>query len=442
MKDFYRTSEFCAACHEAALPRALNYYKWLRAISLYDEWQASAFANQSPLPFCRNDGVSTCQACHMPREKTATRDYASIDGSVLSHHWLGANTMVPRYYGYSEKFEKVVAFLQNSVFDIDLFGLELEPDAALNSATYAVESRFVAPPGDVRFMLKPGARLTVSVVIQNKGIAHSHVPEQRDMYESWVDFVVKDASGKKLAESGALSADGTLDPSAHAFTNRLVNVNGELNQRHEVWRNRVVQYNNTIQSGRAQLVRYSFTLPRSCAGGVTVTATVRYRRFDQQFIDFGLQPGYSQPIVDMASSTRTFVPGVNPPLRPSSSERSDWIRWNNYGIALLDAQQFPQSIEAFTRVAVLRPNDADAYTNAAVAEIEWGKYDEALPYLLKATALEPGNPRPLYYRALVERNQGDVKGAIADLQQAALKFPRSRDVHRELAISYYQQGEV
>ncbi|MEI9969058.1 MAG: hypothetical protein WDM87_10665, partial [Terracidiphilus sp.] len=39
MKDFYRTSDFCGACHKAALPRMLNSYKWQRAIFLSDEWQ-------------------------------------------------------------------------------------------------------------------------------------------------------------------------------------------------------------------------------------------------------------------------------------------------------------------------------------------------------------------------------------------------------------------
>jgi nitrate/TMAO reductase-like tetraheme cytochrome c subunit len=68
MKDFYRTSQFCSACHEAALPKILNDYKWQRAISLYEEWQSSSFAKQSPLPFYVKDSVSTCQTCHMPRE--------------------------------------------------------------------------------------------------------------------------------------------------------------------------------------------------------------------------------------------------------------------------------------------------------------------------------------------------------------------------------------
>lgn len=44
MKDFYRTSEFCAACHKAAPPNELNGYNWQSAISHYDEWQNLSFA--------------------------------------------------------------------------------------------------------------------------------------------------------------------------------------------------------------------------------------------------------------------------------------------------------------------------------------------------------------------------------------------------------------
>ena len=33
------------------------------------------------------------------------------------------------------------------------------------------------------------------VVIQNKNIGHSLIPEVRDLYEAWVEFTVKDAAG-------------------------------------------------------------------------------------------------------------------------------------------------------------------------------------------------------------------------------------------------------
>jgi Flp pilus assembly protein TadD len=51
----------------------------------------------------------------------------------------------------------------------------------------------------------------------------------------------------------------------------------------------------------------------------------------------------------------------------------------------------------------------------------------------------PGDARALYYQALVERNQGDLTSAVANLQKVVALFPRSIDAHRELGFSYYQQ---
>src|SRR6185312_651783 len=365
MKDFYRTSEFCASCHKAALPRSLNDYKWQRAISLYDEWQASSFAKQSPLPFYVKDSVSTCQTCHMQREALGSPDPGAKKGQLASHRWLGANTIIPKYYGFDEQARRIVQFLQNGVFNVDLFALE-HGDADDTSKPHTVS----APLGLVPFQVAPGERLTADVVIQNKGIAHSHVPEQRDMYESWVDFTVKDSAGKVLSESGFLKPNGDLDERAHSFTNRLINSKGALNDLHQVWDNRVVAYNNTIQSGRSQVVRYTFTMPPGATDTVTLTATVKYRRFDQHFMDFGMNKHYEEPVIDMVSASRTVRVGNNPTTTPDASENKEWMRWNNYGIALLDAQQYAASRDAFHRVTELRPDYADAYTNMAIVEIQ------------------------------------------------------------------------
>jgi tetratricopeptide (TPR) repeat protein len=185
-------------------------------------------------------------------------------------------------------------------------------------------------------------------------------------------------------------------------------------------------------------VRYTFVVPPAEAGPVTITATVKYRRFDQHFMDFGMGKHYEQPIVDMVSQTRTIQTGDNKPVAPGTAENKEWMRWNNYGIALLDAQQYAASNDAFERVARLRPDYADAFTNLGIVEIQWQKYDDARGNLEKALALAPGNARALYYRALVERNLGNMDMAIADLQKVATSFPQSRDAHRELGFSYYQ----
>jgi tetratricopeptide (TPR) repeat protein/thiol-disulfide isomerase/thioredoxin len=442
MKPLYKTAEFCAACHKAAIPASLDNYKWLRAISLYDEWQAASFTKQSPLPFYRKDSVSTCQTCHMNRETlpTGSDDPGAKDGKLASHRWPGGNTLIPQYYKYDEQLEKVTDFLKNSydgkgVFNVDIFALEKENAAATNA-----DNVLVAPLGLTHYAIAPGETLTADVVIQNKGIGHSHVPEQRDFYESWVNFTVKDATGKTIAESGFIEPSGDLDPSAHSFTNRLINVKGELNDIHQIWHNRVLAYNNTIQSGRSQLVRYRFRLPKDLKGQFTVTATVKYRRFNQHFIDYAMdKKQYPQPIVEMASQTRTITIGDNETAKPMQGENPEWMRWNNYGITLLDAQQYATSVHAFERVATLRPDYADAFTNMAIVQISWERYNDAKGNLAKALTLLPGDPRALYYRALVERNAGQINEAIADLDAVLIKYPRARDALRELGFSYYQR---
>jgi tetratricopeptide (TPR) repeat protein len=436
MKPFYRSSEFCSACHKAALPKILNDYKWQRAISLYDEWQASSFAKESPLPFYKKDTVSTCETCHMPRAPLgALPDPGAKDHMLAGHRWAGANTLIPQIYHYDEQASYVVQFLQNAVLNVDIFALE--PDSPTLS-----QSPLIAPLGLVPFTLDAGQRVTVSVVIQNKGAAHSLVPEQRDMYEAYVDFTMKNAAGQIIAESGAIQPDHELDPAAHSFTNRLINKEGGINDLHQVWDSRVVAYNNTIQSGRSQLLRYAFTMPRS-GGPVTVTASVCYRRFDQHFINFGMSlpqgENYSQPITTMVAASRTFAIGANETSKPASTENPEWMRWNNYGIGLLDAQQYAAAVAAFQHVAALRPDYADIYTNIGLSYIQWEKYDEALPFLQKSLDLAHDNARALYYFALVQRNHGNVDDAIANLRKVIAAFPRSRDAHRELGFSLYQQ---
>jgi tetratricopeptide (TPR) repeat protein len=427
MRDFYRTSEFCAACHKAALPRQVNQYKWQRAFTVYDEWQQASFTKQSPLPFYVKDKVSTCQTCHMEKEPITARDYGSEPGKMSSHRWLGANTMLSKYYGYDQQMEKTIAFLRNSVLNVDIFALEQNG------------GKIIAPLGNEPFTAAPGDDLTVTVVIQNKGIAHNLVPEQRDFYESWVEFEAKDAAGHILTHSGALQPNGALDPSAHSFTNRLINLNGQLNDLHQVWDTRVIAYNNSIVSGRSQIVRYEFKVPKEATGAITITAKVNYRRFNQHFINFVFGKHYDEPVVEMAARTRTLVLGANPAAPPDPADNPLWMRWNNYGIGLLDAQQYAESERAFQNVAQLRPDYADAYTNIAIADFSWQRYGPSRTNLEQALKLAPHNARALYYLALVDRIQGHPDSAIADLLDVITQFPRSRDAHRELGFSFYQQ---
>ena len=223
MQPFYKTPEFCAACHKANLPNALNDYKFIRAFTVYDEWQNSKFSNRNPLTFY-HASFTPCQSCHMPRGAAALPDYGAKGGLLASHRWTAGNTAVPFYYGFDEQLQKTIEFLKRGTFlNVDIFALKKASDDQL-----------IAPLGSVPFQLEPNEVVQAYVVIQNKNIGHSLIPEVRDLYEAWVEVVVTDAAGKDIYHSGFLKPDGMLDTRAHSFTNRPVNLSGDFVDNHKV----------------------------------------------------------------------------------------------------------------------------------------------------------------------------------------------------------------
>jgi Flp pilus assembly protein TadD len=429
MQDIYRTPEFCAACHKANLPPALNDYKWIRAFTAYDEWQNSKFSKRNPLTFYTAD-FTTCQGCHMKRAPNSLPEPGAKNGTFASHRWAAGNTAVPFYYGFDEQLSKTIEFLQSGNYlNIDIFGLKFGND-----------NEVVAPLGTVPFTVRPGELIEALVVIQNKNIGHSLVPEVRDLYEAWAQFTVTDAAGKSIYKSGFLRPDGTLDPGAHSFTNRPVDVTGNFVDNHMVFAIHSVAYDNTIQAGRSALVRYRFKLPTDVKGPLTMRAQVNYRHLRQTYLNniFGVDhPAY--PVVEITSRSRTLEIGENQRVPTLLTDNQDWMRWNNLGIGYLDQLQYEDAIHAFEQVTRLRPDYKDGYVNLGLTYIEWEKYDEARKPLEKALALLPDDARALYYMALVERRERHSEAEVADLEKVVAQYPECRDARRELGISYYQQ---
>lgn len=429
MQDIYRTPEFCAACHKANLPPALNDYKWIRAFTAYDEWQNSKFSDRNPLTFYTAD-FTTCQGCHMSRAANMLPEPGAKDGTFVSHRWLAGNTAVPFYYCFDEQLDKTIEFLRRGTYlNVDIFGLKIGNN-----------DKLVAPLGTVPFTIHAGDLMQAFVVIQNKSIGHSLLPEVRDLYEAWVQFTVTDAAGAKIYESGFLKPDGMLDPRAHSFTNRPVDVTGDFVDNHVVSAIHSVAYDNTIQAGRSALIRYQFRLPEGVTGPVTLQARVNYRHLRQSYLNNIFGPDHpAYPVVELASRSRQIDIGDNPTVAPLPNDNEDWMRWNNLGIGLLDQLQYEDALDAFKQVTRLRPEYKDGYINLGLTYIEWEKYDEARQPLEKALALRPNDARALYYMALVERRARHSDAEVADLEKVVTQYPECRDARRELGISYYQQ---
>ena len=88
-----------------------------------------------------------------------------------------------------------------------------------------------------------------------------------------------------------------------------------------------------------------------------------------------------------------------------------------------------------------RPIFTKASSDLAIADFSWQRYEDSRKNLEHALQLDTQNARARYYLALVDRVQGRFDAAMQDLRTVIAQFPRSRDAHRELGYSLFQQHD-
>jgi tetratricopeptide (TPR) repeat protein len=108
-------------------------------------------------------------------------------------------------------------------------------------------------------------------------------------------------------------------------------------------------------------------------------------------------------------------------------------RWNDWGIGLLLQGHLKGAVWAFTKVTEAEPEYADGWLNVARALIQSGDTDGAKPYLERALALDGSLARIHYFRALVQKADGDFAAALASLGQVEQQYPRDRVVLNQIA---------
>jgi Cytochrome c554 and c-prime/Tetratricopeptide repeat len=429
MRPLLKDAAFCSACHKSQVPRELNDYKFLRAFAVADEYQQSSFSKESPHPFYTRD-QETCASCHMKKEPAPLFDVSAKNGVLSSHRWAASNTAIPTFYKWPDQLAAVQKFLESDAVGVDIFAIRRKS---------AEGEELLAPLNHSKFTLARGDRITADVVITNKNIGHSFPPELRDFYEAFVEFTVRDDAGQTLYQSGFIKPNGYLDESAHNYKTYLVKADGTFNDKHHIWRTRVMAQNNQIQSGRSDVARYEFVMPENLQGALHLTARVRYRRFTRVFQDYALGKSVDYPIVTMATTEYALKIGANDPQPSIANAKGvvpDWRRWNNYGIALLDNRQYALAADAFARAAELdetyRPM---AQVNRALALFELEQYEPAAQILDGVLAANPNNMRALFQRTRINIKRGELDKAEANLRRILDAFPRDR-------VSWQQLGEL
>jgi Flp pilus assembly protein TadD len=452
MRPLLRTPEFCSTCHKVDAPPALNGYKHIRGFSAYDEWQQSGASHEAVSPYYKAEQRIDCRGCHMPKIESLN-DRAAKNGVIASHQWLGANTAAPLFYGQTKQVELTEQFLKAKVINADIFTLKRESTGEV----------FGELANENQLRLTRGEELTAEVVIANRKAAHSFAPEVRDLYEIWVAFEAVDEKGKVIFRSGFLKPDQMLDAGAHVYKAILLDEDARVITRHQIWLTNVVGYNNAIPAGRADIARFRFRLPADWDignSGLTLKATVNYRRFTQEYTDYVLgrqKKRLTIPIVRMAETKVriTSIPGLASHAKKKlftedpADREVHARRWNDYGIALLEQAQYGPAAEAFRRASELNPQDINPLVSQAIAEMRTERFGLDRNQLLKASELlkaalklDPSNARARYVNALVLRSQNKPVEAAAELGKLAHEYPRDREVARQWGQTLYVLGRI
>jgi tetratricopeptide (TPR) repeat protein len=416
LKPFHKTAEFCATCHKVSIPMELNHYKeFLRGQNHYDTYLLSGVSGHGLRSFYYPPrAVENCAGCHMPTKPSADFGAKDFDSSgqrkVHNHRFPGSNTGLfallkddPRYKQHAEGFQESVDLHANYLkgyapdgsdrkVRIDIFGLK----PGTLDAGGLVKLRPELP------QLRPGKSYVVEVVVRTLGLGHPFSQGTVDSNEIWVDFKAT-AGGAVIARNGATANPddrGPVDEWSHFINVLMLDRNGNRINRRNPQDIFTPLYNKQIGPGAAAVVHYRLDVPANVAGPVELTARVRYRKFDYEYMKIvhgGKEPP-KLPVVDMCSDTVTLpVAGVDAPVSPQTSPvKPAWQRWNDYGIGCYlegggKRGHFRQAEEAFKKLLTLGEQDAvpQGHLNLARLYLDEGRLDEAAKELDASGKCEP-----------------------------------------------------
>jgi tetratricopeptide (TPR) repeat protein len=122
-------------------------------------------------------------------------------------------------------------------------------------------------------------------------------------------------------------------------------------------------------------------------------------------------------------------------LEQTALEPREIVRTHvNRGILFLASGNLRAANRDFDEALHLDPKDPEARLNKAFAELQGGNSRAALAHANKALEFGTAKPAAAYYvRGLAKEGVGDLRGALADLQQAAALAPDWKEPTVELA---------
>jgi hypothetical protein len=280
------------------MDKDLNHWGWVKMQDEFTGWLNSPYSGQSERSFSQTR-TQTCVDCHFPKQALSDPS-ADTHGMAVSHRALGANTAIPYIHGDHQQVEQTQRFLQSDRIRVSI-DVPTRPGAVrgVKPVNPQISTRDEAPG---YFYL--GETIKLNVVASNIGVGHEFPGGTIDINEVWMYVRVVDAQNRVVFESGAIGSDGNVDPQAHFYRTLAINREGKHVWQHDLFNMVGDSYRKVIPSGGSDVVPYEFAVPSWAKGPLTVSAVVRYRKFNNRYARWALKdPTIKLPITDVARDT-------------------------------------------------------------------------------------------------------------------------------------------
>ncbi|MBS1856987.1 MAG: tetratricopeptide repeat protein [Acidobacteria bacterium] len=504
LKPFMQQSEFCAACHKVHLDVPVNGYRWLRGFNDYDNWQASGVSGQGARSFYYPEKPMVCADCHMPlvpsRDPGNRNGKVHSHRFIAANTALAYVNDDARQLEETEKFLKS-GFITVDIFAVSpeedsKAGREMVrrgTDAQQANTTFASgeesESsapaiirdvgRVAAPIDTSGAALEPGSTARVDVVVRTRKIGHFFPGGTVDAFDVWLELQARDDAGKLIYWSGRVEDEGKgpVEPGAHFYRSYQLDAGANPINKRNAFQTRSLLYVRLIPPGAADVAHFRVKVPKDAKGSIHFTAKLNYRKFEWYYTQYAYAgrpvPGQDPSLLDKTKNglvyefpvsaipanvsgkirgripdlpittlaeTQCAVPLGKPTWNPVV-RKQDRERWNDWGIGLLLQGDLKGAEYAFQKVTEAEPGYADGWLNVARALVQEGETTAAKPYVEKALSINKNLGRIWFFKAAVQRADGDYDGALQSLEVARAQYPRDRVVLNQIARLYFLKRE-
>ncbi|MBL0216408.1 MAG: hypothetical protein IPQ07_21305 [Myxococcales bacterium] len=260
-------AELCVGCHRGFLSPDMGMPVHLSGLDEPGMWRNSAW-NGNGMGRVDKVDKKSCIDCHMDREPASANEYGAKNGTLASHRFLGGHTWMASMRGDTEHLARLRTKLEGAA-SIDIAGARIEDPAGATWHLPAETTPVVA-----------GARLALDVVIRNLLVGHRFPGGVLDIQDAWVEVVVTDHLGKRIAASGLTHETDPADEDTHVLRTLVVDEKGNVLEEHQMAAFRTQIATQTVAAREAQVTRFAFDVPKTLAAAqlpLTVTARLRHR---------------------------------------------------------------------------------------------------------------------------------------------------------------------